>query len=655
MIDQLIDFKRYQNKQSKFQAELAPRGGNIVFTNSGKGGNRKSFTLSLDSFLECLKDILEHLSEFRMHEHYEEKVWRDLGSKYYQDPSANAQCTVQTKPMFATLSKIIMWANGRPLDQFDPESSISLDEDSLNTAVSRLEKLAEIYTPSIQQISADQQTIVTESQIRQFALKVFQHFYIGNWSYIKANCEIKSTEDEKKHNSISFSGFNMLFGQFPEKATESDLTTSNNLRFFETPFASDAEGYYYFTTQWNAEGDYNLSFANLKSFVESTFVEYEVHKTNESFILRKSSNFQVSNFHEHLKSALLGYGDKLSNRFVASLLAKRFLILTGLSGSGKTKLAQAFVRWISANESQYVILPVASDWTNREPLFGYPNALNNTEYVKPESGVLDLILEAQKNENLPHFLILDEMNLSHVERYFADFLSGIESDERIPLHQSDTIEEVPKHVCLPKNLFVIGTVNIDETTYMFSPKVLDRANVIEFRVSGDEIEKFLNNPVKPNLEHLDMKGASMGTSFAKLASATELPFNATRELNESLMSFFNQLKLSGAEFGYRAAHEIHRLAGALQQLDKSISVDNVIDICIMQKLLPKVHGSRKKMVDVLKQMATLCVEPNFDIEKLLDTKQYVEPSEVKYTLSLEKLHRMYRGAMENGFTSYAEA
>ena len=68
----------------------------------------------------------------------------------------------------------------------------------------------------------------------------------------------------------------------------------------------------------------------------------------------------------------------------------KLIIITGLSGSGKTKLAQAYVQWICQEESQYRIIPVGADWTNREPLLGYPNALKPEEYVKPDSGVIDL-------------------------------------------------------------------------------------------------------------------------------------------------------------------------------------------------------------------------------------------------------------------------
>jgi 5-methylcytosine-specific restriction protein B len=372
-------------------------------------------------------------------------------------------------------------------------------------------------------------------------------------------------------------------------------------------------------------------------------------------LLEGEVDFANNRFEEALALADLRVSKSLTYRFASSLMAKRFLILTGLSGSGKTKLAQAFVKWISANETQYLILPVAADWTNREPLFGYPSALNPNEYVKPESGVLDLIIRADQDKSNPYFLILDEMNLSHVERYFADFLSGLESDEEIPLHQNSDIKDVDKKLRLPKNLFVIGTVNIDETTYMFSPKVLDRANVIEFRVSEDEIAAFLANPVKPELERLEKQGASMGASFVEIATRKDLPYDNVNELNDVLKAFFGQLKLSGAEFGYRSAYEMHRLAGALQLLDATMSTDAVIDVCIMQKLLPKVHGSQRKLKSKLTDMAKLCLKDPQELAKLFESNVLNKDVVAKYPMSLEKLHRMYRGAIENGFTSYAEA
>ena len=70
-------------------------------------------------------------------------------------------------------------------------------------------------------------------------------------------------------------------------------------------------------------------------------------------------------------------------RFISSLTTKPFVILSGLSGSGKTKLAQSFAQWLCEDETQYALVPVGADWTNREPLLGYVNALNNSEYILP--------------------------------------------------------------------------------------------------------------------------------------------------------------------------------------------------------------------------------------------------------------------------------
>src|ERR1035437_598204 len=137
---------------------------------------------------------------------------------------------------------------------------------------------------------------------------------------------------------------------------------------------------------------------------------------------------------------------------------------------------------------------------------------------------LDLILSARRTPSAPHFLILDEMNLSHVERYFADLLSMIESQEDITLYcdkkgpdgVAENTRDLDPVFTLPENLFIIGTVNVDETTYMFSPKVLDRANVIEFSVEMDDMAAFLASPKRPNLEELCGKGAEYGENFVAL-------------------------------------------------------------------------------------------------------------------------------------------
>lgn len=382
------------------------------------------------------------------------------------------------------------------------------------------------------------------------------------------------------------------------------------------------------------------------------------HFNNSEMHNNLSYGFVLEPFISDLQNSGLIYKKNLLSRFIASLLTKPFVLLTGLSGSGKTKLAQAFVQWICQDESQYCIIPVGADWTNREPLLGYPNALNPEEYVKPDSGVLDLIIRANNKPDLPHFLVLDEMNLSHVERYFADFLSVMESKEEIPLFAEGTVENgVPSKLRVPSNLFIIGTVNIDETTNMFSPKVLDRANTIEFRVTKDEMESFLNNIKDINMEALNTKGAGMAKSFLEMSANKSFVTQDKEEINTALLQFFGELKKTGAEFGYRSASEIMRLINQLSILDGSLDKTEKIDIAIMQKLLPKLHGSRRKLCLVLETLGTFCMNGDIDIIKDVFGKDDYDfnNKDVLYPLSLEKIARMYKGAIDNGFASFAEA
>jgi energy-coupling factor transporter ATP-binding protein EcfA2 len=392
--------------------------------------------------------------------------------------------------------------------------------------------------------------------------------------------------------------------------------------------------------------------AAIKSYLD--FLNYK--KRNVNF---ENDTFSISQFHQDCTTANLKYSNQLVTRYISSLVTKPFVLLSGLSGSGKTKLAQAFSQWICEDESQYCIVPVGADWTNREPLLGYVNALNNSEYIVPENGALQLLIDANNDQNKPYFLILDEMNLSHVERYFADFLSVMESKDNFKLH-SDKVNEksgVPHELSWPKNLFVVGTVNIDETTYMFSPKVLDRANVIEFRINETEMGSYLSEAT--DVTDLNGEGKSMGKSFVTIA--TEKTKANSDTLKTTLNSFFSTLQEVGAEFGYRTASEIQTLFGQIDVVNPSFSAkeNEKIDIAIMQKLLPKLHGSRSKLTPILKTLAVLCYQNNEDFtleqkDKVFETVKD-DTRTVQYPISLEKITRMYHNVIANGFTSYAEA
>lgn len=407
----------------------------------------------------------------------------------------------------------------------------------------------------------------------------------------------------------------------------------------------------------NLPSEKELKF-DLESIINNYKSQFENEKIEEKMTIDLiQENFSVSQLQSDIYQTGLFFSKIIINRFVASLLTKPFVLLTGLSGSGKTKIAQSFVKWLCKDECQYKIIPVGSDWTNREPLLGYPNGLNSSEYILPDSGALSLIIDANKDENQhkPYFLILDEMNLSHVERYFADFLSVLESNDKIMLYsgakrKSANNTEVPSQLFWTKNLFIIGTVNIDETTYMFSPKVLDRANTIEFRIDENNIKSFFDSPSKIDLSILECKGVSMAQHFLKLASENQIELNDV--YTRAFVKFFNELKKIGAEFGYRTAFEMLLLIKKLNIIGVFTPEDS-LDIAIMQKLLPKLHGSRGKISKVLDALILLCLknETTFSISK----SEEVKPEYILYPISFEKLIRMYKNVLDNGFTSYAEA
>ena len=428
--------------------------------------------------------------------------------------------------------------------------------------------------------------------------------------------------------------------------------------------------YVYKIYEWTDNVNYALIQEDIDKLI-NTYVSLlgcDIHDSSADAItdiIKETQNaptesFSIKKIISHIKETGLLYTDSLVKRFAFSLMSKRFLILSGLAGSGKTQLALAFASaLVKDKDKQMCVVSVGADWTNREPLLGFPNALQPEKYVKPESGVLDLLIEANREENAdkPFFLILDEMNMSYVERYFADFLSAMESKEKISLWNSDTecdkvIDGVPQRIDLPKNIFIIGTINVDETTYMFSPKVLDRANVIEFKISSKEMGTFLQEMREIDRDSIISKAAGMGADF--VAKACKKDLAQDDEAVKMLQKFFDELKNVNAEFGYRSATEIFRFicqAKANDDTGEKMTDEEILDAAIVQKLLPKLHGSRKKLEPVLAQLWKLCFTGAG--KDLNIAKENVEKAQ--YKESADKIRRMYESATSNGFTSFAEA
>lgn len=303
-------------------------------------------------------------------------------------------------------------------------------------------------------------------------------------------------------------------------------------------------------------------------------------------------------------------------KYITSLLAKPFVILTGNSGTGKTRIARQFAEYLKkeneSGESNILIVPVGADWTDNTKILGYFNPLADDGagvYVKTE--IFRFLERANSNPQIPFFLILDEMNLSHVERYFSDFLSKME----IP----GSVFEIDGYGTLPypKNLFVTGTVNIDETTYMFSPKVLDRANVIEFKPEKDSVLASLTAEMK---EESLAAEPGMAEGFLQLAEkirnapATDynnIGFTAAEPI---LSELYDILQKAGFEFAFRTVKEIRQYLIAAYELEEekeNFSLNGHLDIQILQKILPKIYGNRQQVGTLLEELKVFFEKENF--------------------------------------------
>lgn len=372
--------------------------------------------------------------------------------------------------------------------------------------------------------------------------------------------------------------------------------------------------------------------------------------------------------------------DMVPTALVPPLAAKPFLILTGPAGTGKSRGIIDLATWFdygaglssaraASRESPstaMTFVPVGADWTDQRSLLGFRNPFgpkrvqhdgaetNLTYQITP---LLRLLLRASHPDMTfnPHFVVLDEMNLSHVERYFSTFLSLMEADRStgevgqfflvsredvdligqvldpsdFPLEAEAAGELVGRGagLSLPANVYIVGTVNVDETTYMFSPKVLDRAFVHEM-------------PAVPPAEYLVAPSASAGDSAPgrhvlqvfvddidnrrRNAGLTDpLAFLRARVLAaglaqgqaDELGSLFQSvltgthklLSPVGFGFGFRAINEAAAYVAAdvecRARFGKQSDVVGAVDRAVIMKLLPKIHGNRRRLGESLSALS----------------------------------------------------
>jgi len=314
------------------------------------------------------------------------------------------------------------------------------------------------------------------------------------------------------------------------------------------------------------------------------------------------------------------------------------------------------------HESKYQIVPVGANWTENRHLLGFHNVINGN-YQSTQA--LNLILEASQDKISPYFMILDEMNLSHVERYFSDFLSAMESGEPINLHNNDHLE-IPQELDIPLNLLVLGTVNVDETTYMFSPKVLDRANTIEFStypakdymLDNQEIDthlgdiNYLENPLSDvETRNFTIDDLKENLKNVKINSDDYLWDILAYEINY----FQETLGKAGFDFGFRVINEILRFMYVSWVYEGRKEIwDNwmrYFDAQIKQKMLPKLHGSQRVLEEVLRELFELCYMEAVDSAPRYFDNLDSDPS-VKYLSSALKIQEMDKVLNEQRYVSF---
>ncbi|MFQ6057923.1 MAG: McrB family protein [Anaerolineae bacterium] len=366
------------------------------------------------------------------------------------------------------------------------------------------------------------------------------------------------------------------------------------------------------------------------------------------------------------------------------------------------RLSHPKTRRVRKREGNCRFVPVRPDWRDSKSLLGYFNPLTgsfeSTEFLR---FILTAIEEYQKQgeEAFPRFIILDEMNLARVEYYFADFLSVLESGrgsdgwtkEAIALHDFRTPVEdadgnlIPAQIKLPPNLYFAGTVNVDETTYMFSPKVLDRAFTIEFT----EVD-FADYPTQAGKELLEkeleglrqqlLKDFIRNGKFAVVDKGTIAEFAARHpKYREHLDRLKVLLQPYDLHFAYRVFDEITAfLANAEDSpvFSGFTGLDDAFDTAVLMKVLPKLHGPRGKLEKPLQALLAWALQPdNHDegwtkLKPRLDdeTKKWTKWEESLETGGLEpflaelnfayprtarKALRMLRSLYTTGFASFA--
>jgi hypothetical protein len=316
---------------------------------------------------------------------------------------------------------------------------------------------------------------------------------------------------------------------------------------------------------------------------ELRFLEHFIATTNELGLLYSEKD--LINFHTSMKSSNL-------------------VILAGMSGTGKSKLVNAYSRALGLYSDQFTFIPVRPSWTDDADLIGYADTLHMV-YRPGDSGLINALKQAEKEEDKLFIICFDEMNLARVEHYFSQFLSILEMEpgrRTLRLYNDELANRLynsaqyPPTITIKDNIMFVGTVNLDESTYHFSDKVLDRANVLDLEVM----------PFHQLLEMGDKKKIVHSRDQVINYEAFELYKNKNRnmELTEEEIEFLWELHCELQKVskqlgvGQRIVRQIDTYLKNLP-FQTTFSRQDAFDIQMVQRILTKVRGSEDQLIALL--------------------------------------------------------
>lgn len=410
-----------------------------------------------------------------------------------------------------------------------------------------------------------------------------------------------------------------------------------------------------------------------------TFTQFEIANPviEETITLPENKDEDVRETINQIKAFIkqngFHYPDPLIENFYLSLKTKPFVILAGISGTGKTKLVKLFAESVGATgeSGQFTLIPVRPDWNDPSDLIGYQDLSGR---FKP-GRLTEVMVTASlpENRNKPYFICLDEMNLARVEHYFSDLLSLLESqrwmdgqivtEPLIPYASLDRLEdqELYGDLGIPENVYLIGTVNMDETTYPFSKKVLDRASTLEFNhidltqlpwSEGDEEQEIVEiAPVSQRFFRADyLNLVNVDAENKELVNRTTNKLVAINQILEEIH----------AQVGFRIRDTISFYSIYAERFGL-LTEDEAFDLQLLQKILPRIQGSHTSVKRVLIKLLKVCLEgESLKVNDLLDDASSLfsrwdagkEAPAAKYPQSARKLAFMLRRLEEDGFTSF---